>query len=424
LAKNALTKIEHTPILNGINKIGRALKIVGINPFTLNADRIISKAIKKSNFKEKLPKQLETGIRKLIDAINTEGNPNTFGSLAIKTLFERTLYQRLKIEQALTANPKIEKEPINQPIFIIGMPRTGTTILHALMHEDVAHRSPLAWECLLPFPASTPENFNHNKSINTVTKEFNQLFKLVPDFKKKHYMEPNSPQECIGINALDFNSFQISAQLYLPNYMDWFFNEADRSSTMHFHKRFLQHQQSGGVTAKRWLLKSPVHLMRLPEIFEVYPDARIIMTHRHPSKVVASAASLISSVRSLYSNNEDHIKSGQEQATTWSKYFDRFLEDRKKLNKENQIIDLQFEDFVKDQLGTVKEIYKKFNWELTIKSEDKMKHFLAQNPKDKHGVHNYTLEDFGLTQDQINKQYHNYNQFIAHLKTTKNDLQK
>ena len=424
MAKNALASIERTPILNGINKIGRTLKVVGINPFKLNADRIITKAKKKAKFKDQLPKQLEIGFRKLVESINTEGKPNTFGSLAIKTLFKRTLYQRLKIEQALSANPEIENTPINQPVFIIGMPRTGTTILHALMHEDKGHRSPLAWECLLPFPVTTPENFNDNESIASVTKEFDQLFKLVPDFKKKHHMEPDSPQECIGINALDFNTFQISAQLYLPKYMEWFFNEADRLSTMHFHKRFLQHQQSGGVIAKRWLLKSPVHLMRLPEIFEVYPDARIIMTHRHPSKVVASAASLISSVRSLYSDHEDPIQSGQEQAETWSKYFDRFLEDRKKINKEDQIIDLQFEDFVKDQLGTVKEIYKKFNWELDLDSEDKMKHFLAQNPKDKHGAHDYSLADFGLTEAQINKQYSNYNQFIELLKTKKNDLQK
>ena len=91
------------------------------------------------------------------------------------------------------------------------MPRTGTTILHALMHQDPDHRSPLAWECLLPHPVPTPETYTANTAIDTITKEFDQFFKLVPDFKQKHYMEPNSPQECIGINALDFNSFQIAA---------------------------------------------------------------------------------------------------------------------------------------------------------------------------------------------------------------------
>ncbi len=91
--------------------------------------------------------------------------------------------------------------------------------------------------------------------------------------------------------------------------------------TMKFHKRFLQYLQSGGVKSERWLLKTPVHLMRLPEIFEVYPDAKIIMTHRPPEFVVASTASLISSVRSLYSNNEDPKRTGQEQADLWSLYF-------------------------------------------------------------------------------------------------------
>lgn len=424
MKKNALASIERTPVLNGINRIGRTLKIVGLNPFKLNAGRIISKAKKKANYKEDLPKQLEIGIYKIVDAINKESNPNTFGSLAVKTLFERTVYQRLKIEQVLAENPEIEKTPITQPVFIIGMPRTGTTILHALMHEDIAHRSPLAWECLLPYPVPTHENFHDNESLKTVTKEFNQLFKLVPDFKKKHHMEPDSPQECIGINALDFNTFQISAQVYVPSYMEWFFNEADRLSTMHFHKRFLQYLQSGGVKAQRWLLKSPVHLMRLTEIFEVYPDARIIMTHRHPSKVVASAASLISSVRSLYSDSENPVRSGIEQAETWSKYFNRFLEDRKNLNKEDQIIDLQFEDFVKDQIGTIKEIYKKFDWKLETSSEERMKAFLTQNPKDKHGAHDYSLEDFGLNEAQINMQYSNYNQFLEQLKNIKNDSQK
>lgn len=424
MAKNSLARIERTPILNGINRIGRTLKIIGIDPFKLNAAKIIAKAKKDANFKGELPYQLETGLRKSIEAIKKDAKPNSFGSLAVKTQFEKALYQRLKVEQEIAANPKIEKTSIKQPVFIIGMPRTGTSILHALMHEDSANRSPLSWECLLPYPVPTPENFKDNEQLNSIKKDFDQLFKLVPDFKKKHHMEADSPQECIGINALDFNTFQLSAQFYIPSYMDWFFNEADKSSTMRFHKSFLQYLQSGGVKAKRWLLKSPVHLMRLSEIFEVYPDARIIMTHRHPSKVVASAASLISSVRSLYSDNEDPIRSGNEQLETWSTYFNRFLEDRKKLDKEDQIIDLQFEDFVKDQLGTVKKIYQKFDWNLDAPSEERMKSFLAQNPKDKHGTHNYTLADFGLTEAQINEKYINYNTFLEQLQQKQHDSQK
>lgn len=408
--------IQRTSTLNRINSVGKFLRKIGLNPFRLNPEKIISKARKQANFKEDIPVKAEEGLRELIRSINEESQTNTFGKLAIKGLLERTLYGRLKIEQQIAANPSILERPIKQPVFIIGMPRTGTTILHALMHEDPVHRAPLAWECLLPHPVPRAEDFESNAQLKTIEKEFGQLFKLVPDFQKKHHMSAISPQECIGLNMLDFNSFQTCAQVYVPSYFRWFMDESDRLSTMKFHKQFLQYLESGGVHGERWLLKSPVHLMRLEEIFEVYPDARVTMTHRHPKKVVASAASLISSVRSLYSDYEDEYRSGKEQAEVWNECFNRFLNARKKLGKESQIIDLKFEDFVSDQMATVKLIYQRFGWILSENAEERMKKFLAQNPKDKHGAHNYTLEQFGLTEEGIEKQYNNYINFLHNLK--------
>ena len=415
MAKQPSISIQRTSTLNIINGVGGALKKVRLDPFRIKADSIIAKAKKKANFDGNLP-QAEEGLRVLVRSINEESKPNTFGALAVKSLLERTLYGRYKIEQELVSNPQIEKEEINEPVFIIGMPRTGTTILHALMHEDPAHRSPLAWECLLPYPAATPETFRNNDQLKTVTKEFGHLFKLVPDFLKKHYMAADSPQECLGITAFDFNSFQPSAQLYVPGYMDWFFHKSDMLGTMKFHKRFLQYLQSGGVKSDRWLLKTPVHLMRLPEIFEVYPDARIIMTHRRPEEVVASTASLISSVRSLYSDTEDPMRTGREQAELWSLYFKKFIKNRKTLQKEDQIIDLWFEDFVKDQIGTVRKIYDRFNWPLSDTALKNFSNFLEKNPRDKNGKHVYSLETFGLKKDDINHQYRDYLTFLEQLK--------
>ena len=416
MAEDSLTKIKRTFLLNWINKVGKAFIYLGFNSLKLNADKIILTSKNKAGYKGNIPKQLEIGLREIINAINLEAKLNTFGYIAAKILFERTLTERLKIEQLLKNDPEIERIKIKQPIFIIGMPRTGTSILHALLHEDDNNRSPLVWECLLPTPVPTPENYNSNKQLKKVVTELDQIFKLVPDFKKKHHITASSPQECVSINAFDFNSFQFTAQFYVPAYLKWFFKESDRESTMRFHKRFLQYLQSGGVSSDRWLLKSPVHLMRLPEIFEVYPDARIIMTHRDPSKVVPSVTSLISSLRSLYSDGEDIHRTGKEQAKIWSSFFNRFIESRKKLNKEDQIIDLQFEDFAKDQMGAVRNIYKKFGWELKEITEKKMQTFLAQNPRDKHGIHNYSLEDLGLDEAEINDLFKEYNSFLSQLK--------
>ena len=415
MGKDSLTKIKRTPLFIGINKVGKLIKFLGLDPFKLNADKIIFKSKKKAGYKGTLPKQLEAGVNNIIESVNKDAKLNSFGSLAAKILFERTLTERLKIEQLLHKDPEIERAKISQPIFIIGMPRTGTSILHSLMHEDENHRSPLVWECLLPTPVPTAENYNENQQLKTVVKELDQIFKLVPDFKKKHHITASSPQECVSINAFDFNSFQFTAQFYVPRYLKWFFKDADRLSTMRFHKRFLQYLQSGGVRSDRWLLKSPVHLMRLTEIFKVYPDACIIMTHRHPGSVVPSVTSLISSLRSLYSDEEDLHRTGQEQAAIWSSYFNRFLESRKELNKEDQIIDLRFEDFVKDQMGTVENIYNKFGWELSELTKNKMEEFLAQNPKDKHGSHDYSLKDFGLDEVQIKNTFAKYIHFLEKL---------
>ena len=401
-------------MLNVINGTGYALRKVKLDPFKINADNIIAKAKRKAGFTGSIPKA-ERGLHKLVQSINKEGCPNPFGALAVKGLLERILYGRYKMEQEMAKNPWIEDQKIEQPVFIIGMPRTGTTILHAILHEDPAHRSPLAWECLLPYPAATPENFRDNAQLHTIEKEFGQLFKLVPDFRRKHYMEADSPQECLGITAFDFNSFQFSAQLYLPSYMDWFSDESDMLGTMRFHKRFLQYLQSGGVKGERWLLKSPVHLRRLPEIFEIYPDARIIMTHRGPADIVSSTASLISSVRTLYSDNEDPNVTGKEQAMLWSKYFDRFIESRKILDREDQIIDLKFEDFVVNQVETIEKIYTRFGWELSDEAVNNFRNFLAENPREKHGKHKYSLDNFGLKEDEVNQQFSKYLEFYNQL---------
>jgi len=400
--------IQRSSMLNTINIVGNVFRKVGLDPFKLDTKKIISKSVKQADYYGDIPENISLGLEVLIDSIKREARVNPFGSLAMKGLLERTLYGRLKMEQVISANPSITKTSIKEPLFIVGMPRTGTSILHALLHEDEAHRSPLAWECLIPYPVPVPETRDDNPSLNVIKKEFGQLFKLVPDLRKKHYMEYDAPQECIGINMLDFNSFQVLAQLNVPTYLDWFMNHADRLGTMRFHKRFLQYMESGGIKSERWLLKTPIHMMRMKELFEVYPDAKVIMTHRHPSKVVPSAASLISSVRSIYSNYEDVEKSGLEQCKMWSDCINRFLRDRKELGKEDQIIDLKFEDFVGDQMGSVKKIYQKFNWNLTKDSESNMMKFLAANPKDKHGVHNYSLEHFGLNEEIINQEYKDY----------------
>ncbi len=407
--------IQRTSTLNIINTVGDFLYKLGINPFKLNADTILSKASSACDFNYDNPVMKE-GLTRLVHSLQEESNLNTFGRIAAHQLINRNARMRFQIEKIFKQQPDIFDTPIKEPIIIIGFPRTGTTILHALLSQDYANRSPLAWECLIPHPLPPPENYQNNPQLDVVRREFSQLFSLVPDFKKKHYMEADAPQECIGIDALNFCSFQFLAQYTLHQYERWLFSDCNQSECMHWHRRFLQYLQSKGKVSERWLLKTPAHLMRLDAIFEVYPDAKIIMTHRHPSNTIPSTASLMSSVRTLYSDSEDPIKTGKECLLTWERYINKFMDDRKQLDKESQIIDLFFDDFANNQMSVVEQIYQRFNWDLSVQTRVNMKQFLLNEPKNKHGKHEYSLKQFAISDGDIKRHYAKYITFIEQIK--------
>ena len=351
------------------------------------------------------------GLERLVHGLETHARLTTFGRLAARGTVQRSADSRSKVERTLTEHPEIANESIRAPVFIVGMPRSGTTILHALLHLDRNHRAPLSWECLLPAPAPRPEDHDDNDRIETVRKEFDQIFRLVPDFRRKHYMTADSPQECVGITALNFASFQYLAMAYLPEYHDWF-AKADQVQNLRWHRRFLQFLQSGGIRTRRWLLKSPVHLMRLRALFEVYPDARVIVTHRHPASVVPSVASLISSMRSFYSDDEDTLRTGREQLLIWADYFARFLRDRRELDREDQMIDVFFDDFVKNQMAVVDSIYSRFGWKLRPEDRARMETLLQREQRGKHGVHQYSLDRIGVTRPELDDKYAHYLDFL------------
>ena len=353
------------------------------------------------------------GLAMLMRSLESEARLSLFGRFAMRSALHRAADARHRVERAFAERPEIADEPIRNPVFIVGAPRSGTTILHALLHLDRDHRAPLSWECLLPYPA--PTDHVADERIDTVRGEFDRIFTLVPDFRKKHYMEADSPQECIAITALNFTSFQFLAQAYLPSYHEWFV-DADQERNLRWHRRFLQFLQSGGVRRPRWLLKSPVHLMRLRELFAVYPDAQVIVTHRAPDRIVPSTASIISSMRSLYSDQEDTVRTGREQLHIWADYFDRFLRDRSQHDGKAQIVDVLFDDFVRDQMGVVESIYARFGWQLRAEDRARMERFLREEPRGKHGVHEYSLAQIGVTPAEIQRDYANYLDFLETLR--------
>ena len=407
---DAAIRIRHPATLKAANTVGALLERSGLVPFPLHGARMLDRAESVCGFALSDPVPRD-GLAVLVRSLESEARLSLFGRFAIRNMLQRAIVSRLRVERAFAERPEIGNETIRDPVFIVGAPRSGTTILHALLHLDRDHRAPLSWECLLPYPAPGPADHAANERIDTVRREFDQIFRLVPDFRKKHYMAADSPQECLAITALNFTSFQFLAQAYLPSYHEWFVN-ADQERNLSWHRRFLQFLQSGGVRRPRWLLKSPVHLMRLRELFAVYPDARVIVTHRHPDQIVPSTASLVSSMRSLYSDHEDTSRTGREQLRIWADYFNRFLCDRRRLDGEAQIVDVRFNDFARDQMAVVESVYARFGWQLRAEDRAQMEAFLRDEPRGKHGAHEYSLAQIGVTPAEIEREYASYLDFL------------
>lgn len=411
---NPSIRIRQPVALKAVNRVGAVVRRCGLKPFALTPEGILENARRAIGFEVRDP-MFREGVERLVHGLETHARLSTFGRLAARGTVQRSADSRSRVERALAEHPEIGDEQVRAPVFIVGTPRSGTTILHALLHLDRDHRAPLSWECLLPYPAPNPDDYRDNERIETVRKEFDQIFRFVPDFRRKHYMTADSPQECIGITALNFASFQYVAMAWLPEYLDWF-AKADQVENLRWHRRFLQFLQSGGVPSRRWLLKSPVHLMRLRALFEVYPDARVIVTHRHPASVVPSVASLISSMRSFYSEHEDTPRTGREQLRIWADYFARFLRDRRELGREEQMVDVFFDRFVKDQMSVVEAIYDRFGWNLRPEDRERMERFLQQERRGKHGAHEYSLDEIGITPADIDNEYAHYLAFLETLR--------
>ena len=402
-------------VLSLVNRAGGLADSLGFQPFRLRSNRILGRARAVSGFDFR-DGMFEDGLERLIRSLQTEARLSPFGKFAMRRALQRSADSRFLVEKAIAEKPSILDEPIDEPVFIIGMPRSGTTILQALLERDASHRSPLCWECLLPYPAPTPANYLDNPRLDTIRKEFDQLFRLVPDLRMKHYMAADSPQECVGITALNFCSYQYLAQANLPSYDKWLSNEADQVRNLRWHKRFLQFLQSGGIRPVRWLLKSPLHLLRLKALFEVYPDARIVMPHREPSSFLASVASLMTSTRSLYSDHHDPERIGRELLETWAGYLDRFLRIRESLDRESHFVDFHFDDFVGDQMRIVDTIYDRFGWNLDPPCRARMGEFLRRERKDKHGVHKYSLDQFGIAPADVDREFSGYLEFLQELR--------
>jgi len=391
-----------------INLFGRTANAFGMHPVALDEESLINKAIKKAGSADFGSDEFREGLRRFLASAESEAELTLLGRLMVQGYTVDNLVNRLRLVDWRKQHPEIEREKIVAPLFIVGLPRTGTTILHALLEQDPANRSPLAWEVQFPVPPATPERWENDPRIAEDEKILRQLYTLVPEFEAMHPMGATMPQECVAVFTMCFMSEQLQVQFNVPSYQAWL-DEQDMHPTYEFHKRFLQHVQSGGVRGGRWVLKSPAHLHLIDTLLDVFPDARIVHTHRDPIKVCASVASLTATLRGASTDAIDLHEIGRQQLDWWAKLIEKSLDQRKRLaDKSDQFFDVKMSETVADPLDVVRRMYAYFGYPLSNEVEAKMVAFMADNTRDKHGSHTYTAADFGIDPERDRAPFEEY----------------
>ena len=387
-----------------LNAGARILRRTGRTPPDLNPERLLRSAQRRTDLTDFGAWDIEEPLARLLHAYDAEANLTLVGRLAAREQAVSLLENLLYLEEERKHSGAIEQQEITAPLFIVGLPRTGTTLLHGLIAQDPATRTPLTWEVMYPAGfAETPRGVNRVKRKTTTRLVWAD--RLAPEFKRIHPIGADLPQECVALMAHGFSSLLFHSIHRVPSYQDWF--ERD-SQTLAFdiHHRILQHLQARRG-AKRWVLKGPGHLFGLRPLLQRYPDAKLVQIHRDPLKVMPSIASLNTSLRRAFSDHVDPREIAADWCARWAGALERFLHDRDTLAPD-RFLDVAYEEIVVSPVQTVERIYEHLGWSLPDETRRAMNNFLAENPKDKHGAHRYSLAEYGLDRDTEVKRYAGY----------------
>jgi len=338
----------------------------------------------------------------LIAALERESALHTAGRLVTRTELLRSLRNRLQLTALWKQRPQILEAELSPAAFIVGSPRTGTSILHELLACDPAHRAPSMWEMLHPVAALDGDDM---RAVGDHTTQF--WHDLQPEYEAMHSNAGDLPNECIFITMNDFLSDAWGGPHVVPSYEIHLFT-SDHRPTYEFHRAFLQTLQQRR-RGERWLLKAPSHLAQLRTLFAVYPRARVIQTHRDPLKTLPSTLSLLGALKWMRCESVDLARLAPLIARGQAASFDLEIAQRADGTlPDEQFVDVRYADLIAEPLGTIELIYEKLGWKLEEDTLRAMESYLQKKPKGSRGEHAYSMEQMGLSSAEELRRFQRY----------------
>ncbi len=370
--------------------------LLGVPIGRLDADDLMERARRSTGLSDFGPDTFREPLERLIASLTSDASLTALGyNIAAQQLGD-ALENRLRLNACITAEPEITRGRITRPVFIVGMPRTGTSILHELVAQDPNARVPLTWEVSRPTPPPESATYETDPRIQECNESLAGTDRLIPGFRKMHRMDARLPQEDVSMTSLEFTSMVYEASFRLPSYTGWFHGEADMRPAYRLHRCFLQVLQ-WRCPANHWILKSPGHLWALDALLAEYPDACLVQTHRDPLEIMSSLTSLLATLRALASDRVDPHDIAREWSELNAQAYDASVDARESgLIAPDRVIDIHFADFMSDPFAQIRRIYEKFDLDYTDVADVRMRAYLAEHSNEEHGRHTHRFEDTGL----------------------------
>jgi hypothetical protein len=350
---------------------------------------------------EPTPEAVEA-LEVLVDSLKTSAALNTIGRFAARDDSVRLARTHLRVERATRELPT-RNEEIPPPLFIVGWPRTGSTALHTLLAEDPRSRTIPYWESFDPAPPSVGPDRRREQLANMLSK----LERFAPDYHAIHPMAPDMTEECVALFMNHFRTLQLDFQYRIPSYVSWLL-EQDAHIAYEAYRRSLRliHELRPG--GERFVLKDPTHLVHLETILSIWPDARIVFTHRDPAAAISSLCSLHAHTRAIFSDAVDPREIGREvMAGHWPRALDASLSLRERIPP-RQCADVRHVDLLRDPLATVEQLYDALGLELGDDARAAMRRFLDDESHKPNSVHEHSPAGFGLEPAAIRERFRSY----------------
>ena len=374
------------------NKVAQYLRADRLRFASLDEEHLHKAAMKETGLTDFGDPYHREGLLTLIESAEKDANLHVLGRAIMHGSIVVYLSNRLLLAEARNQTPEVFQRPLIPPIIIVGLPRSGTTLLHRMLALDPAHRGAPSWELTSPLPSGTPD-----RRRELADKGDRLMQQLYQGRDRIHYSRIDEPEECVILQGTTFHSWVFLGLAPVYGYFDWYIAQ-DHLKAYQEYYQLLQVLQAVDPE-RRLTLKAPAHTTFLPILLHTIPNALIVQTHRDPVPVCSSTCSMIYSLWGMTTASIDIPRMAEMWITLMEKQAATSLTFRE--TNPGVVYDVNYDRFIADPIGTVRGLYDHFGLTWPNRHEEELEAYVRENPQNKHGVHRYSPEDFGLTNDAI-----------------------